>query len=198
MKLASLLLLAALLFVPPCFAQVQPTTLPGPLTNISVTGSAVGFLGGASGGSQAAAMTGIWYQTTNRVSFGFETIQIPNFSSWYFGMGQYSLPLSSILGKKITSSLKFDASQVSIGFQGGLGKMNQSSAAASTAAATVPAVNRFAQTVGVSASIPMSAHLSFTAISAQWLHGGTQQGFIITPSTTAISTGFKLYLGSQQ
>lgn len=181
-----IVLAVALLFAVPLLAQNAPA--PSPFSNFSLDGSAVGFLGSASG-SQPASLVGAWYQTTARVSFGFETIQIPANSSWYFGMAKYQLPLSSLLGKKITAKLKFDASQIGVGFEGGLGKMLQSATAAQIAAP----VNRFAGTVGVTVSIPLSSNLAFQAISAQWLQSGVQHGLIVTPSTAAISTGLSLH-----
>jgi hypothetical protein len=186
MKRLATLLSAVLLLTIASFAQTTSAPAPSLWQNISVTGSAAGFLGN-SAGSQVAIIAGGWFQATARVSIGYQQVVIPTTASFDFGMGQYSLPLNALLGKKISSKLKFDASQETFSVYGGLGRVTQSA----QATGSVP-VNRFAETIGVSLTIPLSANVGFTLISAQFLHGGTTTGLITTPSTSAISSGLKV------
>jgi hypothetical protein len=160
---------------------------PSPLSNFSVAGSAVGFSG--ANGTQAAALIGGWFQTTQRFSVGYLNLAVPSISANYnFGMGQYSLPLSSLLGKTLSGKLLFDASAIGVSFQAGLGKVLQTT----TPIGATASVNtsRFAEIFGGQVTFPVTSSLSFNVVQVYWVHGGIAgtSGGIITPAVSNFPT----------
>jgi hypothetical protein len=182
MRTALRLFIISLFFSLPAYGQA-----PSSLSNFSVSGSAVGFSG--AGGTQAAALVGGWFQTTQRVSVGYLNLAVPAISANYnFGMGQYSLPLSSLLGKTISGKLLFDASAIGVSFQAGLGKVLQTT----TPIGATSSVNtsRFAEIFGGQVNLPMTSSLSFNVIQVYWVHGGIAgtSGGIISPAVSNFPT----------
>jgi hypothetical protein len=151
------------------------------LSNFSVQGSAIGFTG-APGGTQAAVLAGAEYQLTTRVQLGYWNLSVPSLANYNFGEAGYGLPLSSLLGKTLSSKLTFDASSVGVIFQGGIGKVNQTIGTVST--------DRVAEIVGATVSFPITASLTFNAVQAYWVHGGINgtSGFVVTPAVSSFPT----------
>lgn len=180
------LLIAALLIAPVALAQTPVTADTS--TNFSLSGSAVGF-SGLSGGSQPASIAGAWFNITQRVSLGYEMITIPTLATFHFGMAQYQLPLSSLVGKKLTGHFLFDASKVAVGFQGGIGKLTE----------TNLNVSHIAETAGLCVSYPLNSTLSMQLICAQAVLGGVK-GFngLVTNANTALSMGLSLNLAARK
>lgn len=174
MKMAIAVLALILSSAVPAVAQT------GTIQHITLSGSATGFMGG--GGTQPASIAGATFSLTQRISLGYEQITIPSVASFDMGIGQYTLPFSSLMGKKISSHFVFDASKVNVTFMAGAGKLLQSA----------QNVSRIAETAGVYVSYPISGNLSVRIVGAQYIHGGVQNGLLTTPSTAAISTGLSL------
>jgi hypothetical protein len=156
------------------------TPAPTPQTShFSITGNIAGFTGANS--TQGAQIVTAALQVTNRLSAGYEHISAPSINGrWEFGIVAYTLQLDSLLGSKISSKLKFDASQIGVTFSAGGGKLLQ------------PTVNRIAETAGVHISYPLADHISVQLVGVDVLHGGVQTGFLTTNTTQAISTGLNL------
>lgn len=168
-------ILAFLLCAAPVFAQSTPQAL----NHFSITGSGAGFTG-AAGGSQATSITGISYQFTSHVSFGYQNILVPSVSSYDFGVFEYATPLSSIIGKKLSSSTTFDASSVTVSFLGGAGEV-------------MSPAKHIAETAGVYVSFPMKTTTGGVSIGPvlgfQYVHSPSVNGFVTSPSSAAISAG---------
>lgn len=176
-----LLMFVLPVFSPAAFAQSA-------LSNFNVTGSAVGFSGVA--GAQTAVLSGVNYNIASRVSVGFWDLNVPGLATYNFGVGQYALPLSSLLGKKISSKLNFDASAVNVAFDGGIGKVNQA------------AESRVAGIFGGSVSFPITPNLTFNAVQAYYVKGGLNgtSGGVITPALSnfaSIGMGMTVSLDSK-
>jgi hypothetical protein len=163
------LFVVGFLFSFPAYAQST-------LSNFSVTGSAIGFAG-APAGAQTASLAGVNYQVTSRFSAGYWNLNVPALATYNFGVAGYALPLSSILGKSISSKLTFDASAVEVGFDTGIGKVTQG---------TPVANSRVSEIVGGSITFPITANLSFNAVQLYWVHGGIAgtSGVVVTPSVS--------------
>jgi len=163
------------------YGQISPST-SGSLQHFTLTGSAAGFLGSATG-SQPTSIVGASFSLTKAVSLGYEQITVPSTASYDFGIAEFTKPLSSIVGKSLTSKFTFDATKVEVTFLGGAGKLLQSS----------QGISELAETAGAYLSYPVTANMSVQVIGAQWLHSTTQgNGFIVSPSTAAISTGLSI------
>lgn len=183
MKMKTLVLALSLLLLGG-LAQAQSTTASTVLSNISITGTASGFMGAS--GTQPASILGADFQVSQAVSVGYEQVQISALNTNYdFGVVNYGVPLSSLLGKTLTSKLTFNASDVSVTFTGGVGKMLTS------ATTSTPANSHIAETAGVFLHIPVSANLSFQVLGAQWIHG-VSNGVVTAPSTAALSSGLSI------
>ena len=168
------------LFAAPAFAQ-NPVTSPQK-NYFSLSASASGFLG-ATGGNQAATLAGAWLNLTQRISIGYEQLVVPTVATYKFGSIHYQMPLSSLLGKKMSSHFLFDVSQVSVGFKGSIGNLTQSN--------VTPSVSKLAEKAGLTLAYPLADHISFQMVSVEWVHGGIAgtSGLVTSPSAAAISAG---------
>ena len=170
----AILNLLLFLAAPALFAQTDHFTL---------SGSAVGFM--AAGSSAPASIAGASFHLTQRVSIGYEQLTVPTVASFDMGLVRYTLPLSSLVGKSLTSRFVFDASKISVSFKAGAGKVLQSALN----------VSRIAETGGVSVIYPLANHIDLSVISISYYHGGVSgtNGLVITPSTSAIATGLAVH-----
>jgi hypothetical protein len=174
--------LVFLLAVPVAAYGQNPVTSDN-VAHFSLTANATGFLGG-SGGSQPATIEGAWMNISRRVSLGYLNLTIPTLATFHFGAGQYQAPLSSLLGKKITAHLLFDASKVSVGFQGGVGKLVQGTMN----------VSHIAEIAGVCLNYPVSSSLSMQLVCGYAVHGGVKgfNGFVSNATQAAVAAGISI------
>lgn len=159
---------------------VVQSSAPSTVAHFTLSGSAVAFKGTSS--TLAASIGQASFQMTKRLAIGYEQVTVPTLASFDLGVVSYTLPLNALAGKKLSSHFTFDPTQIGVTFQGGIGKVLQAD----------QGVSRIAETVGVYISYPLANHLSLNIIGGQWLHGGVQNGFIVTPSTAAISSGLSI------
>jgi hypothetical protein len=144
--------------------------------HFSLSGSAVSFMGPS--GSTPASIADGYFNLTKSLSLGYQQITIPDLATARLGLVNYAKPLSSWLGKSISSKLVFDASKITVSVYGGAGKLTQNTLS----------VNRIAETAGACVSYPISANVSAKIVCAQWLHGGIVNGVLTSqplPGTTA-------------
>lgn len=169
------LFIAFLLCAAPIFAQSTPQSL----NHFSITGSGAGFTG-AAGGSQATSIAGASYQFTSSISLGYQNIMVPGVTSYDFGVFQYAKPLSSLLGKTLSSKTTFDASSVTVSFLGGAGEV-------------MSPAKHIAETAGVYVSFPMKTSAGGVSVGPvlgfQYVHSPSVNGFVTSPSSAAISAG---------
>ena len=176
MKVALRLLIILFCFCPGAVAQST-------LSNFSFNGSAIGF--SATNGTQPAVLAGANYNLTSRVQVGYWALAVPAISSSYqYGVVGYGLPLSSIIGKSLSSKINFDASAVGVNFQAGLGKVLQTTTPIGSTTST--STSRFAEIVGIAVTFPLTSTLSFNAVEAYWTHGGISgtSGFFLSPAAS--------------
>src|SRR5690348_3548147 len=112
-------LLALLLFATPLFAQ---NAVP-PTTHFSLSGQVISYMG--AGGSTPATIVDGYFNVTQRVALGYQQIIIPTLATAKLGMVTYSLPLNSLVGKKLSAKFVFDSSKIGVTFLAGAGKLNQ-------------------------------------------------------------------------
>lgn len=160
------------------------------LSNFNVTGSAIGFSGAS--GTQAASLAGANYNVTSRVVAGYWNLNIPALATYNFGEAGYALPLSSIIGKTLSSKLNFDASAVEVEGNAGIGKVTSGT----------PVESHIAEIIGGSVTFPITANLSFNAVQLYYVHGGIagSSGLIVTPSVSnfgSIGMGITVSLDSK-
>lgn len=174
-------LLALLLFAFPLFAQT-------PQQHFSLSGSAVSFMG--PNGSAPASIADGYVNITKSWSAGYQQITIPQLATFKFGMVDLTKPLPSLLGKKLTAKLQFDATQWTVDFYGGAGKVNQGTLG----------VDRIAETAGVCATRKLTANVSAKLVCGAWLHGGTVSGLLASgiptgaaSSTASVSSGIQVH-----
>ena len=200
-RLLTLLLCA----VVPAYAQ---TPVPAPtatcvnnggtgLSNFSVTGSATGFaVAGASSTVpvQAATIADASFQATCHFSIGYETIVVPAFASYSFGMVHYTTTLNHLLGKNLSSKLTFDPTQIYVDFKAGGGKVMQSAINKSSGAFTI----------GPTLSLPLNSVVTFNVVGAQYVYGhlaGTS-GVLVQPngimSNMSVSSGLTFSFGNKR
>lgn len=173
------LLFAVLLFAFPVFAQ----TTTNNFNHFSLSGSAAGFSG--AGGATTAATSGISYQFTQHVSLGFQNLQVPGTGGFDMGTFQYAVPLSQILGKKVSTGLTFDGSSVVFSFLGGAGKFMPTNKALKSTVA---------ETAGVVISLPAASSASGVTIGPivqlQWVHAqGAGNGVLLSPDSASVAAG---------
>jgi hypothetical protein len=151
----------------------------------SLSASASGFIGG--GSNQASTLAGAWLNLTQQVSIGYEMLIVPTVATYKFGSVHWQMPLSSLIGKKLTGHFLFDASKISVGFKGSVGTLSQGS--------VVPAVNILAEKAGITLAYPLADHISFQLLSAEWVHGGIRgtSGLVTSPSAAEISAGLGIH-----
>jgi hypothetical protein len=168
--------IAAILFigVPMVFGQ---TAKPASLQYFTLTGSATGFL--QNGNASTASTAGASLQLTPSLAIGYSQVMIPAKASYRLGTVNFSKPLSSLLGKRLSSKFVFDISQVGVTFQAGAGKQLQNG--------NVP--SHVAEVAGVALYYPLASHLSLQVLGYQYVHSSVS-GFIKTNGQQAISTGF--------
>jgi hypothetical protein len=156
---------------------------PAQTEHFTLSGSAVGWMGASS--SAPASIAGVSFHLTPRVSLSYEQLTVPTIASFDMGYVRYSLPLSSLIGKKITSHFVFDASKVGVSFKAGGGKVLQSALN----------VSRIAEAGGISLSYPLANHIDVQVIGVTYYHGGISgtNGLVITPSTAAIASGLAVH-----
>lgn len=176
---AKALILFALLALFVTSGHAQDTASQS-IQHFTLSGSAMAFKGVS--GTQAASIGQASLQLTSRVDIGYEQITVPTLATWDLGVAGYALPLNSLLGKKISSHFAFDSSGYKVHFQAGIGKVMQST----------QSVSRIAETAGVYLTKDVANHITLRIIGGEWLHGGVQNGFIVTPSTAAISSGLSI------
>lgn len=176
-------LFTLLLFAVPLAAQ----TNVAPQQHFSLSGSVVSFMG--PNGSAPASIADGYVNITRSWSAGYQQVTIPQLATFKFGMVDLTKPLPTLLGKKLTAKLQFDASQWTVDFYGGAGKVNQGNLG----------VDRVAETAGLCATRKLTANVSAKLVCGQWLHGGTVNGFLTSgvptgasSSTAAVSSGISL------
>jgi hypothetical protein len=180
MKLRILAVLLAVCF---CLgvANAQST-----LSNASISGNFTSFFGGA--GTQPAVLASANYQITQRVSGGYWELAVPaNSRSYNLGVGSYTLPLSSLLGKTLSSKLLFDASAIPVSFSAGLGDVSQSG------------ITHAAGIIGGSFSVPVSQSATLNVFQAYGVFGGGNSSGAfsnISSSTFTMATGVTVHLDS--
>jgi len=174
LRLAVLLLCTTL----PAFAQTA-------LSNASISGSFTGFSAG-SGGWQPAVLASASYQVTQRVTGAYWEISVPSLSRNYnLGVGTYTLPLSSILGKTISSKLLFDASAIPVGFSAGAGEVVQLG------------ITHAAGIAGASFGIPVSESTTLNVLEIYGVFGGGHESGVfsnISLSSFTMATGLTVHL----
>jgi hypothetical protein len=173
---AAVLLLMLLL---PSFASAQtPTPPPDPTNYITITGSALGFRDSYTDSVAASSEMGAALQITKRVSFGYDQVTVPAANRVYrYGVINYTIPLDTLLGKKLASKFVFDASAFNVIFKAGGGKLAQ----------TAPSINLdvITETAGMYVVHKLMGPVSLM-VGGQWLHGGKN------PSNAAFTTGLSL------
>lgn len=172
------LIAVALFLMAPAFAQTS---------TFSVDVSALGYSGG--GQTSAGTNVGGAVQITKHGAAGYEQIIVPNLSAtYYIGRALYNVPVSTLVGKKISSSFVFNPAVWSVTFSGGAGVLRQ----------TLNGVmaQHIATELGASLVYTANSHLGVEVISGQWLHAGVAgpagNQFIVTPNTAAISSALKI------
>lgn len=178
---------AILLFLALCspgFAQISAPAQQ----HFSLSGSAVSFMG--PNGSAPASIADGYVNITKSWSAGYQQVIVPQVATFKFGMVDLTKPLPSLLGKKITAKLQFDATQWTVDFYGGVGKVNQGTFG----------VDRIAETAGVCATRRLTANVSARLVCGQFLHGGTVTGVLASgiptgasSSTAAVSSGISVH-----
>lgn len=163
-----------------------PTQSPTPVFSRFVVSANVSAVNG--GSTNAASNIGTALQLTQSFSAGYNQLTIQN-TNTYFRMGvvNYTRPLSSLLGKKISDAFVFDPSQIQITFQGGLGKVTQNFTN------PLPSTNHIAETVGVFVVYPLADHLNAQLFGYQLYHGGTMNLGVQYNQVQSISTGLILH-----
>jgi hypothetical protein len=98
------------------------------------------------------------------------------------GVVGFTKPLSSLLGKTITSKLLFDATSLNVTFQGGGGKL------------LTPTANHIAETFGASLSYPIpGTSAAIQVLGYQWVHSPNLWAGIEKSYTQQIQTGLIVY-----
>jgi hypothetical protein len=157
-----------------------PLPVTPPVQTFVITGNIAGFNGASATSGAVIASAGM--QVTNAISASYVHVGISAINSRYeLGVIGYSRTLNSLLGKKISDKLLFDASQIGVTFTGGVGKVLQ------------PKVNGFAETVGIHISHPLTNNMSVQIIGIDFLHGGGHTGFLTRNVTEAVSTGINIH-----
>ena len=173
-----LALLAVLLLAPIGLRAQTPAPAQSP-DYFTLTGNFSSFSNQSS--TTPAVIATAALNLTTRVSVGYEHIQVSSVSArWELGVASYTLPLNSLLGKKISSKLVFDPSNINVTFSAGAGKLLQ------------PTANRIAETAGFHISYPLMDHVSVKLVGVDFLHVGVQSGFLTTNVTEAVSTGLNI------
>lgn len=156
--------------------------------HFSLSGSAVSFMG--PNGAAPASIADGYTNVTKSWSIGYQQVTIPQLATFKFGIVDLTKPLPSLLGKKNTAKLVFDASLWTVDFYGGAGKVNQDNLG----------VDRVAETLGICASRKLTTNVSAKLVCGQWLHGGTINGILssgvttgASSSTAAVSSGITLH-----
>jgi hypothetical protein len=184
-KVAAAILLALMLAGSPVMAQTNAVPPP---QHFSLSGQVISYMG--AGGSTPATIVDGYFNVTARVALGYQQIIIPTLATAKLGVATYSLPLNSLVGKKLSAKFVFDSSKIGVTFLAGAGKLNQ----------TMLGVNRTAETAGACVSYPIGANVSIKLVCGQWIHGGIVQGFLTTgvpasptSSTSAVSSGLAIH-----
>ena len=176
--LASFCLAFAVLLLPVVASAQTPASSPSPIDHIFVSGSALAFNG--PNGMTASSNFGAALQLTPGLSTGYNQITIPSLNRTYrLGVVNYTRPLSSLVGKALSSKFVFDLSQINATFQAGGGKVDQ--------VAPNPVFSTVAETGGVFLSVPLANHVSATVVGVQYLHGGSN------PSQVTLTTGLNFH-----
>jgi hypothetical protein len=154
------------------------------LSNASISGNFTGFSGG--GGWQPAVLASASYQVTQRVTGAYWELSVPAFSRNYnLGVGTYTLPLSSLLGKTISSKLLFDASAIPVAFSGGLGEVVQLG------------ITHAAGIAGVSFGLPVSESTTLNVLQVYGVFGGGHESGVfsnVSSSSFTMATGLTVHL----
>jgi hypothetical protein len=177
----------------PAFAQGGAPQPGSSTSHFSVNASAMGFSGSTS--ASAATIAGGNVSITNRFALGYQQIAIPSESaSFYLGEAQYTMPVCSLVGKKLCSKFVFNTSKWSVSFFAGAGVLRQTSTTTdpATGISTDTQIQRIAETAGVGLNYQADSHIMLQIVSGQWLHAGVQNQLVATPSTASIATGLKI------
>jgi hypothetical protein len=151
-----------LVFVLSCVGFTQ-TASSFAISQFSIDASAISFSG--AGGTSAATIAGARIAITDRVSLGEQTIILPDLSANYIlGTADYTMPLNNILGKSLSSKLKFDARAWLVTLGAGAGIVKQ------TLEGTTH--QRIAVTVPLFLSYRANDKVSFRVVGIQWVNGG--------------------------
>lgn len=182
MKLKSVvqaLAVMALLFlaVP---SHAQTNVAPPPNFHFVTGGSAINF---SANGSNVGSIAFMGIQLTQSVTASYEHITVPSLSSRYeMGVINYTKPLSSLLGKTLTSKFVFDLTNINVTFQGGGGKL------------LTPTANHIAETVGASLSYPVpGTSAAIQVLGYQWVHSPNVWAGVQKAYTQQVSTGIIVY-----
>lgn len=172
------------------FAQGSPPSSGG-VSHFSVTASALGTQG--AGSATAAAIAGGSVNLTKRVALCYQQIQMPSYNaSFYLGEGCYTLPITSLFGKKISSHFTFNTANWSVTFFGGAGILRQTAVSGTT----TTQAQHIAETAGMGLNYTANNHITIQVVSGQWLHGGLQgmppNQFVTVPDLASVSTGLRI------
>jgi hypothetical protein len=171
------LFLVLLVLALPGLALAQAPS-SSPADHIFVSGGVLAFNG--PNGMTASSNLGAALQLTKGLSAGYNQVTIPSLNRTYrLGVLNYTRPLSSYLGKKLSSKFVFDVSQINVTLQAGGGKVAQ--------VLPHPVFDVIAESAGAFISYPLANHVSAQVVGVQWLHGGKN------PSHVVMSTGLNFH-----
>lgn len=149
-----------LLFAAPAFSQAQAPT-PA-MSHFSVTASAVPWSGSS---ATQGAVVGSSVSLTSRVSAAYQHFDLSPVT-YDLGLGEYTMPVASLVGKKIASKLTFNPAPWSVTFFGGGG--------IATGPVTTSAYSFTDKepsfTLGLGLDYTANNHVTIRIASGQWIH----------------------------
>lgn len=162
--LRHLFLAIALLSALPVLAQTN--IAPPPTFHFVTGGDAIGFSSGSGNNPGSIAWTGL--QVTANITTSYMHLTVPGISvRAELGVASYTTPLSSILGKTLSSKLLFDSTNLNVTCNGGAGKWFGASK------------NGVAETGGCSLSYPLpGTSASLQLFGLQYVHAPGTNGLI--------------------
>jgi hypothetical protein len=160
----SLKLLVVLLLLPLGLCAQTNVAAP-PTFHFVAGGSAINFNSG--NGAQVGSLAYTGLQITTDVAVTYEHLSIPSISaSGNLAVASYTRPLNALLGKKLSSKLLFNSSDINVTFSGGAGRWTT-------------AKSNIAETVGASISYPIpGTSAAVQILGYQYVHAPSVSGSI--------------------
>jgi len=180
-RILRILSLLTLFLASSCFAQTN--VAPPPNFTFVSGGSAVGFSGAGTQGSQVGSMAFLGVQLTKDTSsVVYEHITVPSISARYeLGVATYTKPASSLLGS-LASKLSINTTNINVTFSAGAGK------------ALFPTGNHIAETVGASLSYPIpGTSAAFQILGYQLVHSPGKFGAVTRDYQQQVQSGLIVY-----